>query len=544
MLTPLRGGEKIEYRYPLDELRLAWRELLRNQPHDSLPGCSLDEVHRDMQQRFRSAQQVAQQVQREALAALAGQAAPLRPWEDPLEARSLVNPLPWTRVGTVELDLPPDLRGARNLMATTPDRPLPVQLVGPANRRRAVVTALVPGFGACQVALRRGSSPAPSQGAGSAGPRAIENQFYRVEVAPDGTLGVTDRITGRRWAGLLWFQDEADRGDEYSFCPVDGDLPWDSRGLTPRVRLQARGPLIAELEIDLLARLPRELSAGRRARSKSLISCPIRTVVRLAAGTDRIQFTTTVLNRVRDHRLRVRFPAPESDLFLRAEGHYAVLRRPALPIWNGQWREPPAKTHHTLGVVAAGRLALFSRGLPEYEAIPNESGGVDLALTLLRCVGWLSCPDLSTRPGAEEPHIPTPDAQCLGRHTFEYAISLRGDATDAELLRASLDYRVGLVPGPCGADPAGALSLQGDGFAFAALKGAEDGEGAILRLYNPGSSPSVARVAGPHIVVRRCRLDESCISHEEIETVALRPGEIGTLMITRHNPHASGRSRK
>jgi alpha-mannosidase len=38
--------------YPAAHLRLAWRDLLRNQPHDSICGCSCDEVHRDMLVRY------------------------------------------------------------------------------------------------------------------------------------------------------------------------------------------------------------------------------------------------------------------------------------------------------------------------------------------------------------------------------------------------------------------------------------------------------------------------------------------------------------
>src|SRR5262249_13967202 len=34
------------------DLRLAWRDLLRNHPHDSICGCSCDEVHRDMLVRY------------------------------------------------------------------------------------------------------------------------------------------------------------------------------------------------------------------------------------------------------------------------------------------------------------------------------------------------------------------------------------------------------------------------------------------------------------------------------------------------------------
>ncbi len=525
-LARLRGS-----RYPVDELRIAWRELLRNHPHDSLPGCSLDEVHRDMEQRFRSVEQIARQLQREALASLAGAIPPMRPWEDPQGARSLVNVLPWERTGLATLELPPELQGTRHLVAGTPQGPLPVQLEGRRGERRALVVAEVPGLGSREIRLRAGRAPDPMGAARALGSTAIQNGHYRVEAAPCGTITVTDLRTGENWAGLHWFEDEADRGDEYSFCPVEGDGPWDSRRLRARTRVLRAGPLVAELEIALAARLPRRLKAGRKARSRATVACPIRTVVRLVAGLDRVEFRTAVQNDAEDHRLRVRFPAPESGPSVRAEGHFALLRRPAQPVWNGRWREPPAKTHHTLGMVAAGKLALVSRGLPEYEAVPNQQGGVDLALTLLRCVGWLSWPDLPTRPGADDPHIPTPEAQCRGAHTFEYAISFRADDTDAALVRAAQDYRLGLVDGPAGIDLQGTLQVEGDGFALSALKGAEEGEGVILRLYNPADSPAVARVTGRGITARRCRLDETGVEPEPTEAVPLRGGEIATLRL-------------
>ncbi|MHB8991809.1 MAG: glycoside hydrolase family 38 C-terminal domain-containing protein, partial [Chloroflexota bacterium] len=519
--------------YPHNELRLAWRELLRNHPHDSLPGCSLDEVHRDMEQRFRSARQIARQVQRESLASMAGQTAPLRPWEDRRDARSLVNVLPWARTGLVALELPEGLQRARSLVADTPEGPLPVQIEGTAHGRKALMAAELSGFGSRRIRLRAGRGPAPSGAARSPAPNTIENGHYRVAVADDGSLSVTDLRTGEVWSGLHRFQDEADRGDEYSFCPVEGDLPWDSRGLTARVRVLAAGPVVAEMEVTISARLPRALRSNRRARSGATVAYPVRTVIRLTAGIDRIEFRTTLENRAADHRLRVRFPAPRSDRWVRAEGHFAMLRRPVQPIWNGRWREPPTSTHHTLGVVAAGKLALMARGLPEYEAIPNPEGGVDLALTLLRCVGWLSWSDLATRPGAEDPHVPTPEAQCPGSHSFEYAISLRGEETDAHLVRAAQDYRVEMVDGPAGIELDGTLRVEGDGFGFSTLKGAEEGDGIILRLYNPARTPAVARPAGRCLTARRCRLDETAEEPEAVEAVPMRGGEIVTLMLGR-----------
>ncbi len=38
--------------YPLSEMLYVWKLQLKNQPHDSICGCSVDEVHREMMQRW------------------------------------------------------------------------------------------------------------------------------------------------------------------------------------------------------------------------------------------------------------------------------------------------------------------------------------------------------------------------------------------------------------------------------------------------------------------------------------------------------------
>jgi len=53
--------------YPDADLRLAWHDLLRNHPHDSICGCSCDEVHRDMLVRYEQLDRTLDYVEREAL---------------------------------------------------------------------------------------------------------------------------------------------------------------------------------------------------------------------------------------------------------------------------------------------------------------------------------------------------------------------------------------------------------------------------------------------------------------------------------------------
>jgi mannosylglycerate hydrolase len=340
-----------------------------------------------------------------------------------------------------------------------------------------------------------------------------------VTAALDGTLTVLDRASGAAVEGLHRLEDVADRGDSYTFCPLDGDRPLTPR--TARARATAGGPVVAELELSYELELPAALAPERRERSADTIPSPVVTRVRLAAGSGRVEFTTTVANRASDHRLRVRFPCPAAVETVRAEGQFGVTRRPARAVWSASWFEPPHDTSHTLGAVAAAGLVVLGKGLPEYEA--TEEG--ELALTLLRCVGWLSRDDLSTRRGAAGPQLAVPGAQCHGDHVFEYAVEL-GEPSDAELVRRSQDYRFDFVQGAPGAELESPLAaIEGD-LVFSALKAAEDGDGVILRGFDAGDAAR-GPGEGPRLPPRsrRCRLDESPL--DEAAT-SLHPGEIVT----------------
>ena len=54
-------------RFPASDFRLAWRQLLKCHPHDSICGCSCDEVHRDMLVRYEQLERTVAQLERRAL---------------------------------------------------------------------------------------------------------------------------------------------------------------------------------------------------------------------------------------------------------------------------------------------------------------------------------------------------------------------------------------------------------------------------------------------------------------------------------------------
>ena len=230
----------------------------------------------------------------------------------------------------------------------------------------------------------------------------------------------------------------------------------------------------------------------------------------MVEGSDGVVLRTTFGIAARVHRLRGGFPAGPAARTVRAEGPFAVIRRPSVPpLPRSDWAEPPDPPQHTLGAEAAGPIALLTRGLPEYEVRPTGDHA-DLCLTLLRCVGIISQPEavLATRPHAAGPQLLTPEGQCLGRHDCEYALLPDGGALDdVALLRQSQDYRAGFLTSPVNVEVDAPLALEGD-VVFSCLKGAEDGDGLILRCFNPAASPTKVRVAGD-VAVSRTRLDET-----------------------------------
>ena len=284
--------------------------------------------------------------------------------------------------------------------------------------------------------------------------RSVESDRYRVQIEADGTLTVLDKRTGKRFERLHSLEDEADMGDLYNFCPVEGSEPW--RSDQADVRVLANGPVVYELEVAIEAQRPAGLETDERAR------VTVTTVIRLIESSNRIEFRTTIENPCRDHRLRVVFDVGEADGSLRAEGQFAVVHRPVQPpAPTAEWVEPPDPTQHTLGAVALGELALITQGMPEYEARARD-GTAELCLTLVRCVGVISKPSdaIATRPRGAGPQVLTPEGQCLGTQHAEYALVLTADELDdPSLLRASQDYRCGCiaVPAPVrlhAADPA------------------------------------------------------------------------------------------
>jgi mannosylglycerate hydrolase len=493
----------------------AWRYLLENQPHDSICGCSVDGVHEEMRQRYEWVQQVGEEIAQQALRTIAA----LGP-DDPLGTVAVFNPtpypatqfvtasLPWSDEQPVTSMLAPDSeRVAVSLMAEPTTFEIPPNAPAGYDRQRAeigFVASDVPGYG-YRIYTMAAAASKPPPPARSADGRAISNDFFSVEAQDDGTITVRDKRSGITLAGLNHFVDGGDRGDEYNYCVPESDTLVDAPDAPPRCRVVERAGA-RTLSIEMTYRLPAGLAADRASRGASLTDERIVSEITLTDGVPRIDVRTTIFNAAEDHRLRVHFPSGVQTDVPKADQHFGVIARPiALPAWDrATWAEEPIGTYPQKAFVSVddgaprergGRgLTIGNNGLPEYEALAGDDG-VTIALTLLRCVGWLSRSDISSRRGGAGPQIRTPGAQLHGRHVFDYCIiphdgewQATGEAVAAHALayqrlrsmRARWNrHGLGRIEA-CGT----MLSIDSPSFNVSAIKRAEDGDGVIVRLYN------------------------------------------------------------
>lgn len=424
-------------------LKTAWKTLLKNHPHDDICGCSVDAVHDQMMTRFVEVDQIGKALARQASRWLASA---VRVRQDGRTPIVLFNSTSWGRTevvtGTIHLELDDPCVQGFTLENEVGER-VPhqvheerdvfwMEVLNPQRKREVVLSfhaEETPGVGYRTYYLRPVTTEHPSHIEARVHliRDGMENEHLRVHIHPDGTMTISDKDTGRTYAGLHVIEDTEDVGDEYTYCPAAHSRTITSAASAADLIPLAAGPVRAEYRVEVELQLPASLTADRQTRSEESRPVTVTSLISLAAGERLVRISTTVDNTVLDHRLRILFSTGVQCSHVHVGGHFDVVERPVETLQAAGWKEEPSRTAHALGFIDASDetagLAVLNPGLPEYEAIRAATGETALALTLLRCTGWLSRPDLETRPGNAGPELPTPGAQCQGRHRFDYAIA-------------------------------------------------------------------------------------------------------------------------
>lgn len=511
-------------------LDLAWRYLLLNHPHDSIVGCSIDQVHRDMGYRFDQARLLGEQVAGESLIELADRI-DTSGFEKDARVVTVVN-LATTASGPVtcfsfECDAETVAREAAAkrcaalfdedgravsfdlLCRQEPARAWPLtrkepgwyrcRPYKPQVRFHVAGDLAVPGLG--YRTLRVAFVPADGQRPGktlrpvvvNAARRTLENGRVTLSVGADGRATLKDKETGVRYAGLHVFEDRGDIGDGWNQVYPHQDrtvLSTDAGVRGPvTVTAESQGPHAASLTVRFTLRVPAdaELIAGtgdRWRRTRRPVRLVICTRFTLVAGEKRIECRTTVGNTAMRHRLRVMFPTRRACDGWYGDTAFDVVYRPvALPDTTG-WKEQAREEAPVKNAVAAqderGALAVLTRGLQE--ACVQNNRERTIALTLFR--GFVQ--DLY--------FTLSEDSLLRGEVTSEYALvplGPQGDDLPAALMQEVERYKAPFYSYTRPAVPGGTLPAQGrlidvpSPLVLSTVKTGEDGRSLVVRVFNP-----------------------------------------------------------
>jgi len=468
--------KKGKFEYPDDYIRTGLKWLIKNHPHDSICGCSIDQVHEEMKTRFNWAEQIGKEIIKNSVGYLSGLIQSSDENGD-LIPLMVYNPLPWKRKDLVIFNGITPLKDRNQF----PSDFTLIDYNGNQIEYQGYLTKKEPRYDQESNISKNFSFIAEIPACGykmfyinpnqevlnlnekendltsKTNDNSIENEFYKIKINNEGIIQVLDKDTGTWFTQICYFEDKGDWGDEYDFSgPNENqtDIHLTTKNATVlKLSKLLDGPTHKSITVKINLKLPISLTKNRERRENIFIDNNINVNISLYQGIKRIDFKIDVENNSKDHRLRVLFPSNIKTDKVYADGHfYVVPRQIELP--NGEnWVQKPLPTNHQKDFVSVsdknGCFSVINKGLPEYEAIKNEDGTITLAITLLRCIEWLSRDDFKTRKSYAGPKLRTPKAQCLGDHTFELSLVIEKEKSnwlEADIHLKGKEFNNSLLP--------------------------------------------------------------------------------------------------
>jgi alpha-mannosidase len=496
-LAALHGGD-----YQREELETAWKTLLLNQFHDILPGTSIGEVYEETHRELADVVRIARKLRDRALSP------PPEAKPALLVANVSLNPRP------LSVLLDPESRPVGEARVAGADgRPLPAQETESGGLLVHAPDLSVPGLGWSTLTSQHESALARGEtqdvGAEVAGRRAVlDNGLLRVEVGEDGTLhGVYDREAGREVldgrANQLWAY--TDKPRNWEAWDVDEGYEQEGEEISgvESVEVVEYGPLRASVRVV------------RRWRGSTIAQ-----TYRLLSGSRRVDIESYVDWHERRVLLRTLFPLAVRSHETTCETMFGAVRRPThhnTP-WDATRFEVSAHRFCDLSEPGYG-VALLNDGKYGHSAKGNVVG-----ISLLR-----------------SPLYPDPFAD-EGEHRFTYSLFPHpGDWTTAGVAREAFALNTPLFPvmtqGDALPQEFSLVETEGLELALGSLKLAEDGEGMILRLYEPHGARGKCTLRFARRVerVERVNLLEEAERPVEVHRGAVRlrvrPFEVVTLSV-------------
>lgn len=441
-------------------LDLAWEYLLKNSIHDTICGCSVDRVHNDTKYRFAQVHEICDIILQSYQNTLSGNRFIL---SEPEEYMIVANPWPVHRDGVCRIVLPfaPEYPtwhepfGYEEIADFTlwdekgSEIPYAIRSIHRGRQLRGMGEKRLPvnlyeidaeltflGQQARSVKVTAGRHPVRTAGGIARRNGTLENEWLTVTVENNGTLSVTDKVTGCAYRELCELVDDGEIGDGWNHVSPANDAV--VLGGAASAAIEHNSAMSGTIRVVKTLRVPASI-ADRAARQTDGTDLRCVFTYTLAKGERRLRVNLSVDNTASDHRLKLRVPTGVAGKRYVTDDNFAFITRSgALDEATYAWKECDKPERPMRGVAfrrdASGNgLAFVSRhGLHECACVDDA-----LEITLLRCFADTF---------ADQPET---GGQELFEHEYEFSlVPLDAGVKDISLLQLQQEMNVPLFSFP------------------------------------------------------------------------------------------------
>lgn len=479
-------------------LKLAQKYLIQNHPHDSICGCSIDQVHRDMMYRFDQSRmlvdEILERVRNSIKDGSFAKAEAVAGNSHPAKLVRIYNPLPYGDHRTLECEIhfekkwgkyaEPfgyedickfklyDRNGVELPYGISEIKTYPTEDVYTVSFEADLIPS-----GLTDIEVRPMEMPTRYLQRLNSTATSAENEVISVSVNLDGSICLTDKRTGVTYPKLLGIVDNGEIGDGWFHC-----APAVDRVVTNTVASVEKcedNVNRATFKITQTLRFPEAVDRSHFGirRSERYVDVPVTHYVTLSRSENYLTVKTHVDNRACDHRMKLRLATGiTGNTYYAGQSFAFVERETGRDMNTADWKEASSLEKNCNGMVVKrngqGGLAFLSKhGLKECAV--TEDGTIDM--TLLRCYRK------TVQTNGE------PDGQLIGIHEFEYAlVPLTREDTLASVARLNDQLKTELLcvttEGNTGCAYQPGMEILGDTFLFSTANKLADGM--EFRIYN------------------------------------------------------------
>ncbi len=498
-LSPMLAMAKIAgIDFDLEFYDLAYQYLLKNQPHDSICGCSCDVVHEDMKYRYSQIHSIYDAMRYEYVSKTSVEYN--RSKEFCIEVQNF-EPFDFDGVFITDIRFNKDwgckvsdnsryqyINGF-DILDDNGNK-VPYQIIDiennyvdtykpyapSTNRYTVAIKSKLHSFGGTVFKIVPGNKPCFTNYY-SDGDLVAENEYLFVEIANNGSVKLTDKHTGMVYENLNVFIDDGEMGNGwFSDRPMSNDILVSSKGGSAQIEIINNGPLLRTFRITKRLNIPQSAHYSNYTRSAERTEIKIVTEVSLKAGSKNVEFETTVYNNACDHRLRVEFPTGiEGDYYYSSQAFTFIERKRGITEEGAAFYEvePYEKNTGGIAVVKNSEYGLSFIGKEGFHECAVSKNGV-IAVTMLRSFGRTM---FNSNTKNEK-------AQLIGEHKFRYAISTETNFANLCETRKCISNNYDNVFTLLEKKSYSLVDVEGN-ITTSIIKPSENKKGIVIRIYNP-----------------------------------------------------------